>query len=110
VLSGGNAEVESQLGAESLQLVPGDAVVPSEWLTTWLTERGWFEVVLERPTMADMRELDTRLVSLLTEGPRHTWVQRIAHYQRAVAGGSRVVWLTDVERESLKSSAALEKI
>jgi hypothetical protein len=61
------------------------------------------EVVLERATTAELRELDARLLAMLPEGEavRRVWVERIAHYQRAVAGGARVVWLMAAERDGL---------
>jgi urocanate hydratase len=107
---GEGTQREAELGSERLQLANGDAVVPSELLNRWLSERGWSEVVFERSTTAATRGLDARLVELLQEGLRHNWVQRIAHYQRVVAGGARVVWLTDAEREKVESSSAVEKI
>ena len=38
---------------------------------------------------------------------RRTWVQRIGHYQRIVAGGARVVWLTEPERAAVEAAGAL---
>jgi hypothetical protein len=105
---GGIAENEGQLGVEHLRLASeGGAVVSSARLEAWLLERGWYEVVLERASTAEMRELDTRLLALLPEADtrRRTWVQRIGHYQRGVYGGSRVVWLTKVERAAESSAA-----
>jgi hypothetical protein len=107
---GEGIEGEAQLGAKWLRLATDDAVVPSELLNTWMRDREWSEVVFERRTTAEMRELDARLVARLPEGLRKTWVQRIAHYQRVLAGGVRVVWLTDAEREMVESSAAVEQI
>lgn len=104
----GDAVGESgRFGFERLQLATNSgAVVPSVLLDAWLRERGWSEVVLERTTTAGMRELDAQLVAELPEGTRHTWVQRIAHYQRITAGGVRVVWLTDAERAATENPAA----
>ena len=96
------------LGIEQLRLASeGAVVVSSARLEAWLTERGWYEVVLERATTAEMRELDSRLLALLPEADaqRRTWVQRIGHYQRAVYGGARVVWLTRVEQAAELSAA-----
>ncbi len=107
----GAADDESaQLGIEWLQLTSEDAVViPSARLEAWLVERGWSEVVLERATTAEFRELDARLLTMLPEGDaqRRTWVQRIPHYQRPGPGGARVVWLTAAERRAVESSAAV---
>ncbi len=97
-VSFGGAEGEP-LGAESLQLAVGDLVIPSAHVHQWLIDQRWSEIVFQRATTAELRELDARLVSLLPEGLRHTWVQRIAHYQRVVAGGARAVWLTEAERD-----------
>lgn len=72
-----------------------------EGLEGWLVERGWSEVVLEGATTAAVREMDARLVGMLPEGLRRVWVERIGHYQRVVAGGGRVVWLTEGERVEL---------
>jgi urocanate hydratase len=85
---------------ECLRVVPG---VPGAQFDAWLWERGWIEVVLERATTQDLRELDARLLALLPDrdAVRRAWVQRIAHYQRPMAGGSRVMWLTATERASL---------
>jgi hypothetical protein len=58
------------------------------------------EMVLEGATTATVREVDARLVAMLPEGLRRTWVQRIGHYQRVLGAGARVVWLTEVERAS----------
>lgn len=87
------------LGTERLQLAHKDgALAPSAELAAWLRDRGWSERVLERTTTPELRELDARLVELLPDTPRRTWVQRIGHYQRLTAGGARVVWLTEGER------------
>ncbi len=104
----GDAAAESRhLGGERLQLeINGVVVVPSGQFGAWLRERGWSEVMLERTTTAEMRELDGELMAKLPEGLRHTWVERIAHYQRTIAGGSRVVWLTEAERATVESSVA----
>lgn len=105
---GETAENEVPLGIEQLRLASeGAVVVSSARLEAWLTERGWYEVVLERATTAEMRELDSRLLALLPEADaqRRTWVQRIGHYQRAVYGGARVVWLTRVEQAAELSAA-----
>jgi hypothetical protein len=40
-------------------------------------------------------------VRVLPEGFRRVWVERIGHYQRVVAGGARVVWLTQGELAGL---------
>ncbi len=103
---GQQAENEESLGVEHLRLAgEGTMVASSEILEGWLSERGWYEVVLQRATTAEMRELDTRLLSLLQEEDvlRRTWVERIGHYQRIVAGGSRVVWMTRLERVAAES-------
>jgi len=103
-------ENELQLGVEHLQLASeGAALISSAHLETWLMERGWYEVVLERATTAEMRELDARLLTLLPEQDvqRRTWVQRIGHYQRMVDGGARVVWLTKLERAADQSLVAV---
>ena len=95
-------------GAENLQLTwEGGALVPSELLEAWLMERGWYEMVLERATTRELRELDAQLLSILPEedAQRRTWIQRIGHYQRAVYGGARVVWLTRVEQAAELSAA-----
>ena len=104
-ISFGSAQGEAEpMGVESLRLALGDIVIPSARAKALLNDRGWSEVVLERATMAELLELDTRLVSLLSDGLRRTWVQRIAHYQRVMAGGVRVVWLTNAERERVENS------
>ena len=72
-----------------------------EGLEGWLAERGWSEVVLEGTTGAAVREMDARLLGVLPKGLRRVWVERIGHYQRVVAGGARVVWLTEGERLGL---------
>jgi hypothetical protein len=105
---GETADNEVQLGVAHLQLMSeGAAVVPSARLEAWLTERGWYEVVLERTTTAEMRGLDVRLLTLFpeTDALRRTWIQRIGHYQRAIYGGARVVWLTKVEQAAESSTA-----
>jgi urocanate hydratase len=107
---GETAENEVQLGAENLWLArEGAVLVSSARLEAWLMERGWYEVVLECATTAEMRKLDARLLALLpeTDAKRRTWVQRIGHYQRVVAGGARVVWLTEAERRTVENSAAI---
>jgi urocanate hydratase len=101
---------EVQLGVERLQVAgEGDVLIPSAPLEAWLMERGWNEVVLERATTSEMRELDARLLALFPEGDvlRRTWVQRIGHYQRLVAGGARVVWLTKTERAAVEGAVAV---
>lgn len=107
---GQQEETQKLLGVEHLRLASDDTrLVPSAHLEAWLAERGWHDVVLQRATTAEMRELDARLLSLLPheDGQRRAWVQRIGHYQRIVAGGSRVVWLTRLERAALESSSAI---
>jgi urocanate hydratase len=107
---GETAENEVQLGAENLWLArEGAVLVSSARLEAWLMERGWYEVVLECATTAEMRKLDARLLALLpeTDAKRRTWLQRIGHYQRIVAGGTRVVWLTEAERRTVENSAAI---
>ena len=107
---GGADDEGAQLGIEWLRLASEDVVVvPSARLEAWLVEQGWSEVVLERATTAELRELDARLLALLPEGEAHrrTWVQRIAHYQRPAPGGARVVWLTEAERKAAENSAAI---
>jgi hypothetical protein len=86
-VSEGEGEAE-ELAVEVLRMGEAGSL---EW---WLAERGWSEVVLERATTAGVREMDARLVAMLPEGLRRVWVERIGHYQRVVAGGARVVWLT----------------
>ena len=101
---------ELKLGVERLQVAgEGDVLIPSAPLEAWLTERGWREVVLERASTLEMRELDARLLALFPEGDvvRRTWVQRIGHYQRVVAGGARVVWLTETERAAVEGAVAV---
>jgi urocanate hydratase len=100
----GESAYPGYLGAERLELArEGVVVAESVELVGWLQERGWVEVVLERATTAELRELDARLLAMLPEGEavRRVWVERIAHYQRAVAGGARVVWLMAAERDGL---------
>ena len=95
-------EAGELLGREGLRLASREGiVVESEWLVAWLAERGWSEVVLEGAASADVREMDARLVAALPEGLRRVWVERIGHYQRVVAGGARVVWLTAGELVAL---------
>jgi hypothetical protein len=105
---GGADDEGAQLGIEWLRLTSEDAVVvPSAQLDAWLVERGWSEVVLERATTAELRELDARLLALLPEGEaqRRMWVQRIAHYQRPAPAGARIVWLTEAERRAVERPA-----
>ena len=107
-VSVGETSETEQLGVEHLWLEGEGAVVaPSACLEAWLQERGWYEVVLERASTAEMRALDARLLALLPDGDaqRRMWVQRIGHYQRAVYGGARVVWLTRVEQAAERSAA-----
>ncbi len=107
---GETAEKVAQLGVEHLQLATeGAVVIPTKRLEAWLTERGWYEVVLECATTREVRELDARLLALLPEedAQRRTWVQRIGHYQRVVNGGTRVVWLTRLERAAVESLIAV---
>ena len=92
-VSGREGEAEL-LAVERFRMGEGDELVG------WLGERGWMEVVLEGATTAAVREVDARLVAMLPEGLRRTWVQRIGHYQRVLGAGARVVWLTEVERAS----------
>ncbi|MGA7159275.1 MAG: hypothetical protein WBY53_20700 [Acidobacteriaceae bacterium] len=86
--------------AEQLQLVGMES---SPKLAAWLRERKWTDAAIERATAMELRELDASLLAQLPEDDavRRAWVQRIAHYQRPVAGGARVVWLTEAEREAL---------
>jgi urocanate hydratase len=93
-VSGGEGEAEV-LAVELLRM--GE----DEGSAEWLRERGWSEVVLEGATASDVREMDTELVRVLPEGFRRVWVERIGHYQRVVAGGARVVWLTQGELAGL---------
>jgi len=86
-------------GARNLDLaIENRMSLPSEALRSWLSERGWFEAVMERATMGEIRDLDAQLLELVPEPSRRTWVQRIGHYQRASAGGARVMWLSEAER------------
>jgi urocanate hydratase len=106
---GGADDESAQLGIEWLRLASDVGVVlPSPRLEEWLRQREWSEVVLERATMAELRELDVRLLALLPEGEarRPTWVQRIAHYQRPAPGGARIIWLTEAECRAMESQAA----
>ena len=106
---GAAAVSDVQLGAEHLRLAgEGAALVPSARLEAWLAERGWHEVVLERTTTTEIRELDARLLGLLQDGSRQSWVQRIGHYQRAIARGARVVWLAKSERTVVESWSTLQ--
>ena len=106
---GAAAVRDVQLGAEHLRLAgEGPALVPSARLEAWLAERGWHEVVLERTTTTEIRELDARLLGLLQDGSRQSWVQRIGHYQRAMARGARVVWLTKPECAVVESWSAVQ--
>jgi len=106
---GETGESEAQLGVEYLRLESeGAVVVSSASIEAWLAGRGWYEVVLERATTAEMRELDARLLGLLPDGLRQAWVQRIGHYQRAMARGARVVWLTKPERAVVESWSAIQ--
>lgn len=76
-------------------------VEPSEFFAGWLEERGWVEGVHEAATTGALRAVDVKLLGLLEDKVRRAWVERIAHYQRPVAGGARVVWLTAAERAAL---------
>jgi urocanate hydratase len=108
---GETAEREAQLGVDHLRLASqGAEVVSSAVLEAWLMERGWHEVSLQRATTAEMRALDARLLTLLSEADaqRRAWVQRIGHYQRPVYGGSRVVWLSRLEQAAESSAAVSE--
>jgi hypothetical protein len=85
-------------GREQLELVwDAEVVAQSERLVKWLGERGWSEQVIEAVTMAELREVDARLVRVVGEGVRKNWVERIGRYQRGVGGGARVVWLAERE-------------
>ena len=101
VALGATAEMEL-MAREGLRLDLSEGMVEkSERLVGWLRERGWSEVVMEGATTGVMREVDARLATLLPDGLRRIWVQRIGHYQRVVGGGARVVWLTEGERAIL---------
>jgi hypothetical protein len=78
-------------------------VEPSEFLSNWLDARGWVEGVLPVASTGALRAMDVKLLGLLAgeDKVRRAWLERIAHYQRPVAGGSRVVWLTAAERAAL---------
>ena len=110
VLIGEPDDGSVQLGIEQLRLAhEGAAMVSSATLQAWLDDRGWSEVVLERTSTAEIRDLDAQLLAQLPEGDtqRRTWVQRIGHYQRILAGGVRVAWLTAAERAALQSRAQI---
>jgi hypothetical protein len=110
VLIGESDDASMQFGIEQLRLIrEGVAAASSTILEAWLGDRGWSEVVLERASTAEMRKLDAQLLAQLPEGDtlRRTWVQRIGHYQRVLAGGVRVVWLTEAERAALGSPAPI---
>lgn len=76
-------------------------VMPSMPLQTWLERLGWAEVILRRPTLSAMRELDAHLLQLVRDPLRQTWIQRIGHYQRAATNEARVVWLTEAEQTAV---------
>jgi urocanate hydratase len=91
-------------GIERLQLQSREGIAfPSERLAGWLMERGWSETVLEATANSALRELDAQLLMSLpaTDALRRTWLQRIAHYQRPLAGGVRIVWLAEAERAGI---------
>jgi urocanate hydratase len=90
-------------GSPSLKVVADNGLAhPSEALESWLAERGWSEAALVRETVVEMRDLDERLLALVQEPVRRTWVQRIGHYQRVSVGGARVVWLTESEQAAFE--------
>ena len=81
----------------------GGMVQPSAPFQAWLNSQGWSEIIMDRPTLAAMRDLDARLLEIVPDVVRRTWLQRIGHYQRATAGSSRVAWLTDAEHSTVES-------
>jgi urocanate hydratase len=97
-----------QVGMERLRLKSQEGIaVPSERLAGWLMERRWSEAVLGATTSSALREreMNAQLLMLLPTGDvlRRTWLQRIAHYQRPLAGGVRIVWLTEAERAVIRA-------
>ena len=74
-------------------------------LTAWLASRSWSVQEFTTETTAALRALDARLLDTLPLGDslRRTWLQRITHYQRPSAGGSRLLWLTAEEKRMLEA-------
>jgi hypothetical protein len=72
-------------------------------LVRWLDAHFWHEAEFVAKSSALIRELDARLLEVLPRNDtvRRAWLERISHYQRPLAGGSRFLWLTPEEAAAL---------
>jgi hypothetical protein len=83
-------------GRQHLYLGAREGIVePTAHLAAWLEARNWSEAMRTAAPGASLRLLDAELLAALLpeDGLRRTWLQRISHYQRASAGGSRLLWV-----------------
>jgi hypothetical protein len=74
-------------------------VVATSNLRNWLLQQGWTEAVVGSDAERSLRVVDAELLAALPaeDTVRRTWLQRISHYQRSTAGGSRLTWLPPAE-------------
>jgi urocanate hydratase len=87
------------VGVPQLHLTNAEGIAaPTETLSAWLAQQSLTEAFVEPIT--NLRALDERLLAIVpaADAVRRTWLQRIAHYQRATPGTARVLWLTDTEK------------
>jgi hypothetical protein len=87
-----------------LRLLRSSGIIePSEPFSQWLVDSGWEERLLDVDTIAALRTLDVRLISMLgaEDSVRLRWLQRIAQYQRPSAETGRVMWLRSSEFEGI---------
>ena len=82
-------------GRQHLRLGTQEGITePTPHLTAWLAARGWSETTRTASPEASLRTLDAQFLATLppADTVRRTWLQRISHYQRPTADGSRVFW------------------
>jgi len=94
----------TNLALTTLQLSTADGLIqPTEHALAWLAARDWSETWLPTETTADLRTLDARLISHLTDDLRRQWLTRIPHYQRPASNSGRAIWLTPSEQSAIAS-------
>jgi hypothetical protein len=95
----------TNLALTTLRLTTADGLIqPTDHALAWLAARNWAETWLPTETTADLRNLDTRLISHLIDTPRQQWLRRISNYQRPSPNSGRAIWLNPSEKTKLLAS------
>ena len=102
---GGSQFAESMLGNERIgELVAAGMQLANPDSASFLaSDKKLREVYLPSPDLAALREIDKRLLAILSAEDviRRSWIERAPEYLRDARIGGRWIWLSDEERAQL---------